>query len=433
MQVDYKKRLESNGIKPEKLLKVNRLLAALHGSVESSSLDGMSEGMKAVKTKMAAVHKLDGAQKVVEVSMAKYHQNMRNTGSLGPTAIAAYVALMKDKDDLTRMPIGKKTRTRQHNGLRISVPVFLKERQATEPEEPIVEVLAQSSEDQEASASSQQTEDSQRETHMRIEANGEPKPTEWVMCTLCTKWRILPPEVHAASLHVKWTCGIGFQSRPHLDCHTPYDLDTPQSVLANHQKKQAPCRTITRQEVTLQDDEKIWLLNECGLRPCYTWADGYSGYRCLAALRDTTMKNLIKDVLSALLGQEGEQNTRMNVMERKKELQRVLIALSESYVKLSRHYHCRDDMFSIVAKMDDMCIILVNTIPENEQLRYRVYTPTGVTLCPTLQEVQDIIQPLRYLGKSVRGVGFGTAHFCALYPADEDPNFAGPSSIDRWD
>ena len=75
-----------------------------------------------------------------------------------------------------------------------------------------------------------------------------------------------------------------------------------------------------------------------------------------------------------------------------------LIALSESYVKLSRHYHCRDDMFSIVAKMDDMCIILVNTIPQNEQLRYRVYTPTGVTLhcvqpyrrCKTLFNRYDI-------------------------------------------
>ncbi len=69
-------------------------------------------------------------------------------------------------------------------------------------------------------------------------------------------------------------------------------------------------------------------MNECGLRPCCTWANGYCGYRCLAALRDTTMKTLIKDVLSALLGQEGEQNTIINVVERKKELQRVLIALS---------------------------------------------------------------------------------------------------------
>ncbi len=107
----------------------------------------------------------------------------------------------------------------------------------------------------------------------------DPKPTEWVMCSVCTKWRILPPDVHAASLHVQWTCGIGFQARPHLDCHTPYDLDIPQSVLANHQKKQAPCRTISRQEATLQDDEKIWLLNECGLRLCYTWADGYCVWR----------------------------------------------------------------------------------------------------------------------------------------------------------
>ncbi len=92
----------------------------------------------------------------------------------------------------------------------------------------------------------------EQEEYRPVEKNQrkeDPKSTEWVMCTLCTKWRILPPDVHAASLHVKWTCGIGFQARPHLDCHTPYDLDKPQSVLANHQKKQAPCRTISRQEV----------------------------------------------------------------------------------------------------------------------------------------------------------------------------------------
>ena len=90
-------------------------------------------------------------------------------------------------------------------------------------------------------------------------------------------------------------------------------------------------------------------------------------------------------------------------------------------------------MFDIVAKMDDMCIIYVNTHPQNDQVRYTVYTPTGVHICPTLMDVQNVIRPFRFLGNNVRGVGFGSSNFCALYPADVDPNFAGGNSIERWD
>jgi hypothetical protein len=89
LQVDYRKREESNGIKPEKLLKVNGLLAALHGSVESSSLHGMSEAMQQLKTKMAA-------QKVIEVTMAKYHHVLKKGGRLGPIAIVASVRCMDE-------------------------------------------------------------------------------------------------------------------------------------------------------------------------------------------------------------------------------------------------------------------------------------------------------------------------------------------------
>jgi hypothetical protein len=143
LQVDYRKREESNGIKPEKLLKVNGLLAALHGSVESSSVHGMSETMQQLKTKMAAANKSDGAHKVIEVTMAKYHHVLKKGGRLGPIAIAAYDLWVKDKKDLTRMPIMKQTRKRRHDGVPICEPVFLEEMQPTVPEGPIVDVLPQ--------------------------------------------------------------------------------------------------------------------------------------------------------------------------------------------------------------------------------------------------------------------------------------------------
>jgi hypothetical protein len=141
LQVDYKKRGESRGIKSEKLLKVNRLLAALHGSVESMSLDGMGERMQLVKTKMASVNVMDVAHKVIKVTMKKYHHVLKKAGRLGPVAIAAYEAWTRDKRDLTRMSIMKQTRKLLHNGVLISVQVILEDMQPTLPEEPIVEVL----------------------------------------------------------------------------------------------------------------------------------------------------------------------------------------------------------------------------------------------------------------------------------------------------
>jgi hypothetical protein len=60
LQVDFKKREESNGIKPDKLMKVNRLLAALHESIDSLTSDGIGESMLQVKNKMAAATMRDG-------------------------------------------------------------------------------------------------------------------------------------------------------------------------------------------------------------------------------------------------------------------------------------------------------------------------------------------------------------------------------------
>jgi hypothetical protein len=232
LQVGYRKREESNGIKPEKLLKANGLLAALHGSAESCSVHGMSncEAMQQLKTKMAAVNKSDGAHKVIEVTMAKYHHVLKKGGRLGPTAIAAHDLRMKDKKDLTRMPIMKQTRKRRHDGVPICDPVILEEMQPTVPEGPIVEVLPlileeiqptvpegpivevlpQNFAEPELNSSSEVDEEYQPERHMPTKYNEEQNPTEWIMCTSCSKWRILPPDANAATLHVQLACGVGF-------------------------------------------------------------------------------------------------------------------------------------------------------------------------------------------------------------------------------
>ncbi len=94
--------------------------------------------------------------------------------------------------------------------------------------------------------------------------------------------------------------------------------------------------------------------------------DGYSGYRCLAAIRDTTLTLVIQDALSALLTRESCPSHlvewRTDVVEWRTELQRVQTSITKEYVKLNRSYW-RDDIFDIVAKADDMCIMVVNAYP----------------------------------------------------------------------
>jgi hypothetical protein len=131
LQVDFKKREESNGIKPENLIKVNRLLAALHESVESLTSDGTGENMVQVKNKMAAATVSDESYEAFEITMEQYHHEFRKAGRLGPVPTVLYYAGMKDKLDLTRMPIMKMTRTRFQPGSRASIQVGCLRRHAT--------------------------------------------------------------------------------------------------------------------------------------------------------------------------------------------------------------------------------------------------------------------------------------------------------------
>jgi hypothetical protein len=68
--------------------------------------------MLQVKTKMTAATVSDEAYKAFEVTIEQYHHELRKTVRLGPSPTALYYVGMKDKLDLTRMPIMKKTRTR---------------------------------------------------------------------------------------------------------------------------------------------------------------------------------------------------------------------------------------------------------------------------------------------------------------------------------
>jgi hypothetical protein len=92
-----------------------------------------------------------------------------------------------------------------------------------------------------------------------------------------------------------------------------------------------------------------------------------------------------------------------------------------------------ESLLHILAALDDMPIVFVNIAPLPDNPRYRVYCPNVMHTCSTLPEVADVLRPFREGGKKIRGVGFGNAHYCALFPTDEAPNFAGNNCIGQWD
>ena len=212
LQVDFKKREESNGIKPDKLMKVNRLLAALHESVESLTSDGMGESMLQVKNKMAAATVRDESYKAFEITMEQYHHELRKAGRLGPIPTVLYYAGMNDKLDLTRMPIMKKKRTRLQPGSQASIPVVVEDMQQTFLEEPRVE------------STSVPASQPQKENQGSSQDKGD--CVAWVECVKCSKWRVLPRGVDATTLHDDWTCSNGASWRSTgLNCDVAEDVD----------------------------------------------------------------------------------------------------------------------------------------------------------------------------------------------------------------
>ena len=159
------------------------------------------------------------------------------------------------------------------------------------------------------------------------------------------------------------------------------------------------------------------------------------------------MKELIADVTSVLERRGGDkylhkradsEDITVVLPDRERDqwlgqLQYVSKALNQCIYTIHSTYYCRDDLFEIVAAMDDMCILFVNTSALNDNPRYRVYSPKAMHTCSTLHELTDVLRPYRDTGTKVRGVGYANTHFCALFPANEEPNFAGDNCLGQWD
>ncbi len=296
---------------------------------------------------------------------------------------------------------------------------------------------------------------------------------EWVECVNCSKWRVLPRGINAATLRDDWTCSSGSAWRlTGLSCDVDEDVDEDASNEDNVHVDECDCHQplvgaylVKRVPVALDPEEETWLRSGWGLRPCYTWNDGYSLYRCTAANRGTTKQKMLMDILHfwgykwlhdeddetvgpyenkeyEYLDGYGTTNVTLRAQKLNKEVSmrniEALRLVQDTLMRgtsdrLNKRYKTPDEYLESLVVMDKMVILLIDTTAEPNVPRYSVYCPDRCLVTNRMQDVSWLLDGARDRTMKIRGIAYGNTQYCALFPHDEQPNFAGASAIGQFE
>jgi hypothetical protein len=111
------------------------------------------------------------------------------------------------------------------------------------------------------------------------------------------------------------------------------------------------------------------------------------------------------------------------------------VAVALAYAKnshLNKRYFCPETFFESLALIDSICLLIINTMPENDQPRYRVYDKEGCCIFNSMDGVSRCLSEARRKNLKIRGLACRYTQFCSLYPVDEQPNFAGNGAIEQF-
>jgi hypothetical protein len=454
-KVDLQRRREQAGIKHEKLQKVNDLLKQLERAVECIPAIDMDISLRRLQGKIDNVAWTEENKAVEMINMARFHRNLIKTGQLGRQGSSLYHTWMRENQTLshpTGLPTVVIARRKRPKGTRTGDDVQI--------------TLAALSSD--ATDSNSDTHDVEvRLQHGESASQNCDKEVEiinWVQCEMCAKWRKVPPGVDANSLPRNWNCDVGGKLHFGLNCNVAEESTYEGDALPAmdemddcHQPLTGGYR-VKRASVLLHSHEEITLRSEWGLRPCYTWGDGYCGFRCAAANRGTTMQQMLHDLYGfwewkwAKKLDEGQLTFRKigaykyayphkpdwnyetqydDELAQKKiaELRPVEQALTNGYEKLHRRHWCPEDIFEALAAIDNMCILFIKSMSQPGEPPYKVYLPKVCVLVNRMEDLTCELVKAKEEGLKVRGVALGSGHFCALYPQSMQPNFAGNNAI----
>jgi hypothetical protein len=394
--------------------------------------------------------------KAVEmINLSKFHRNLINKGQLGRQGSLLYHTWIRENQKLSH-PIGLPT-------VLISRRKLVLVRNPGESGESVV--AATSPEQIQSANAMNDSEEWQRdELNDMEECDNEEEHINWVQCEQCSKWRKLPSGFDANSLPNEWNCEMSGKWGFVLNCNVPEDTTYEGDAIPEtyevddcHQPPTGGYR-ITRVSVLLHSIEETTLRSVWGLRPCYTWGDGYCGFRCAAANRGSTMQQMLHDLYGfwewkwAKMLDEGqvsyskvgtykykypglpdwnydrEYNDDM-AQSKIAELRPVEQALANGREKLHSRHWCPEDIFEALATLDNMCILFIKTTPEHGEPAYKVFRAKECVVVRRIEELTFVHMQAKEDGLTVRGVALQNEHFCSLFPRNMQPNFAGTTAI----
>jgi hypothetical protein len=455
-KVDLERRQETTGIKHEKSQKVQGLLKQLERGLESIPAVDMNQSLRQLQIKMDNVALTEENKAVEMINLSKFHRNLVKKGQLGRQGSWLYHTWMRENQTLSH-PVGLPT-------VLIARRNRIQARSTSEAGQSVR--AAKCPEQIESGHDMNESEQRQRHERNGIEkCDNAEDHINWVQCEQCSKWRKLPIGFDANSLPNEWNCdmsgeflGLG------LNCHVPEDTTyagdaIPESNEVDdcHQPPTGGYR-VTRVSVLLNPFEETTIRSVWGLRPCYTWGDGYCGFRCAAANRGSTMQQMLHALYSfwewkwAKNFNEGQltyskagpykytypglpdwnydREYNEEVAQSKiAELRPVEQALANGREKLHSRHWCAEDIFEALATIDNMCILFIKTRPEPGEPAYKVFRPKVCVVVSMLEDITGVLMQAKAEGLTVRGVALQNAHFCSLYPRNMQPNFAGRTAI----
>ena len=80
-----------------------------------------------------------------------------------------------------------------------------------------------------------------------------------------------------------------------------------------------------------------------------------------------------------------------------------------------------------------MVILVIDTTAEANVPRYSVYCPDRCLVTNRMQDVSWLLDGARDRTMKILGIAYGNTQYCALFPHDEQPNFAGASAIGQFE
>ena len=148
----------------------------------------------------------------------------------------------------------------------------------------------------------------------------------------------------------------------------------------------------------------------------------------------TTYKNIQPYKYRDLKGDVNEQMFTEALAKRNIELLRP-VAQALKYGKnfhLNKRYFCPETFFESLAVVDSLCVLVINTLPEKDEPRYRVYDKEGCSIFNSMDGLSRCVCEAKKNTIKIRGLAFKCTQFCSLYPVNEQPNFAGDVAIEQF-